>query len=336
MTLKPLNIWNLHSFVVFVAITIVFAVYIHRRYSFVAALTTAYFFLSGIILVYGPWTYYGQFQRQINDPSKSAMFSGALCVGLVTLLREDHFKKLFSVVKDLIVINTVALWFFPCGVFNAGSMDLTVSTMALPFFINDYIKTNDRLSLLKILVIVGTFIFWGSTTPFIAVAVIIAAWAFAIRKQIVNFRYYVYGILLSFVVGFASAGDYFFNMGNRVPVWIKVMERFYENFNLFVGTGTGSYRWLGPVMQGERVEVLLFMHNEWLQIIFENGIIGLMLVLSLMALCLRNVYKIPHLFTAMIVMLVICWAQFPLRIELGFIYCLCLVRICISKQETLA
>lgn len=70
----------------------------------------------------------------------------------------------------------------------------------------------------------------------------------------------------------------------RVLMWKTFADWWQANVNHWIGAGTGSFELFGPtipVMDGTAQHNMGYyvMHNDWLQIIFENGWIGFSLIL---------------------------------------------------------
>jgi hypothetical protein len=98
-------------------------------------------------------------------------------------------------------------------------------------------------------------------------------------------RTWVTGVLIGIlaVAGRYLMGAKFGQDSGRYELWAVEMGWWRAHANPWIGMGTGTYFFLGQNIQRvsqTRVPYLLWMHNEWLQILFEQGIIGLLLMLS--------------------------------------------------------
>lgn len=75
-----------------------------------------------------------------------------------------------------------------------------------------------------------------------------------------------------------------FNSTGRFFIWAKTWEWFWAYVNPMLGTGNGSYVMFGPLIQQEAGDMgMLFWtaHNDYLQVLFEQGIPGFISVLIL-------------------------------------------------------
>lgn len=93
------------------------------------------------------------------------------------------------------------------------------------------------------------------------------------------------------IVGAWLMGAKFGQTSGRWPVWVATMQWWWTHASHWMGTGAGSYFVLGPNVQkqvlGQLSDWLLWMHNDWLQVLFEQGVIGLALLLTTFACALR-------------------------------------------------
>ena len=78
----------------------------------------------------------------------------------------------------------------------------------------------------------------------------------------------------------------------RFPVWRATWAWWWEHANHWIGTGLGTYFILGPGVQitvlHEPGSHLLWAHNDWYQILFEQGFVGLALALLMFGFALKR------------------------------------------------
>lgn len=83
-----------------------------------------------------------------------------------------------------------------------------------------------------------------------------------------------------FIGGMCSYFMYLGGVEPRFEMWESFLDWWAHYANIWIGAGIGSFEWVGPYLdpgQTFRNQHLGFyvMHNEWLQLLFESGIIGL-------------------------------------------------------------
>lgn len=110
-----------------------------------------------------------------------------------------------------------------------------------------------------------------------------------------------------------------FSSQGRTEAWSIFMETWSKTFPVLFGSGPGTFSSLAIETQLEKNYMVgqyyLYLHNEWLQILYETGLIGLVLVSSLFALSLYKSFKRSdhYCFAALLSFGSGCFLVFPLR-----------------------
>lgn len=119
-----------------------------------------------------------------------------------------------------------------------------------------------------------------------------------------------------------------FNSNGRVPVWRDAFY-FWEQFSPWLGTGLGTYTVIGPFLSIPKYGIgFIWMHSDWLQILFETGIPGLILV----GLAYCN--TLLHTRYTTIVLLFSFWmlANFPLHNPISAFFGALIIRTVFAEQ----
>ncbi len=86
-----------------------------------------------------------------------------------------------------------------------------------------------------------------------------------------------------------------FNPQGRLEAWQIFMTVWAEKFSILFGSGPGTFSSLAIETQLSQNYMIghyyLFMHNEWLQILYETGLIGLFFSVGIFAKALYNSYR---------------------------------------------
>ena len=127
----------------------------------------------------------------------------------------------------------------------------------------------------------------------------------------------VIGVLI-FFGGFLWIGPHFLGHGGRIELWQAAYNYFIENVNIFWGAGLGTFELFGPHIQIQndlpRPGYFIWMHNDWLQILFECGAIGLLSTLSLYCMTIvRSIHR-PYLACSVIGYGLAMLTQMPLHL----------------------
>jgi hypothetical protein len=136
----------------------------------------------------------------------------------------------------------------------------------------------------------------------------------------------------AFGSGFFVLGSKFLGDSGRYHVW-KMALSFWE-FNAsrswligVLGFGPGTYGFFGPAVQSATGGSTIFpwLHNEYLQVLFENGIVGLSLVLILLSTALYKTRKNPCLFAQISTFAFVSITQFTGRVFFTELLGVCLL-----------
>lgn len=148
----------------------------------------------------------------------------------------------------------------------------------------------------------------GSTAIFLT-GLSFAVYFFSIRSVLVS-------AVLALGAGLFFEGfDRLFDPTGRIDYWIEAFWWWTKYANQWIGTGLGSFAWFGPLIYHShgRYELWTYMHNEWLQILFEQGIVGLAAIVYFFGSMLYWTRKNRWLFTSLIVYAAAGMTQMPLR-----------------------
>lgn len=88
----------------------------------------------------------------------------------------------------------------------------------------------------------------------------------------------------------------YLNDSSRFKNWTFYLRYFWQH-NIWFGNGAASFKALGPYIQGmhgEKVEWLYWAHNEYLEVLFDFGILGLVALLSSLFVLVRLTYRLAY------------------------------------------
>ncbi len=112
----------------------------------------------------------------------------------------------------------------------------------------------------------------------------------------------------------------FLNSNGRFFQWEIALDFWRLNFNPIFGSGIGTYFVFGPHLQHQinprAQEHYLWLHNEWLQVLFETGFIGLLIAAGIFLSSLRKSFKNRDswIFAALMALGFSAFTQMPLRL----------------------
>ena len=123
-------------------------------------------------------------------------------------------------------------------------------------------------------------------------------------------------------IGYFLQSDALFDGSGRFAIW-KLALSYWRQYHMMVGTGLGTFQMYGPALQlaeiaaagkgGSPVAGFTWLHNDLLQILFESGLIGLLLAMAVFAITARRAWRDPTVFTSLMIFVSLSFIQMPLR-----------------------
>ena len=82
-------------------------------------------------------------------------------------------------------------------------------------------------------------------------------------------------------------------MDDRIHAWWRYMHAWSHSpwTTITFGAGPGSFAWISMMVDEMKPPVFLYMHNDFLQILFEYGIVGLVLLILFLGMAMKRVPK---------------------------------------------
>lgn len=129
-------------------------------------------------------------------------------------------------------------------------------------------------------------------------------------------------------LGMTLLGHDFWDPNGRLEVWSMAWEWFRLHGSLVWGMGYSTSQVLLPLEQvvtgHYHGEYFLWLHNDWLQLFIEGGIVGMACLLLSLSRLLTVAWKSPALFGSLTGFVALACFNYPLRMP---IHCFCLMLI---------
>jgi hypothetical protein len=319
MTTFITDIFGWHQYIGLILVTLGLGYLIFKKYGLWVAALFVYTLISALMVFGKPgFGDFGPLQYKL-DRSTATAYGTVLALSIfVAFSTADLINKLWIFLEFLCIIDSVLVIKNNYGILNVGSMDGTfLALMLQPILwrgwkaINLKNKWMTIYAILVVLLPVIAIIRTSGSTIFFIISVEFFALLFAEKK-------YIWSVVLSVIVliaGKLHEGSELLNPNGRLEIWKQAMHWWSQYANHWIGTGTGSYLWIGPSTQVDsKMTVLwLWLHNEYLQILFEQGYVGLFLSLAVWFMALYRSRKTPWLFATFAGASVAMCTQFPLR-----------------------
>lgn len=260
LAIDPFGIWRTSVFLGLCLAAVMFVLRAGRRLPWSAKALWAYVIFSSLFILELPWPSFGKMHRAYEATAGQTLAE----VILIPWLAIHYRKHIFKAIPWLLGVEAVLVTFLGYGVMHRESFDTALMALCLPFgplglVIPGILVILTRHGTTAMMIMGAQFLVlalqgrarWKATV-FILVALAALAW------------HYHHGPWL--------------DGGERLAAWWRYMGYWATNWkNIVFGMGAGSFMWTSLLIDEFNAPMFLQMHNDWLQILFEYGTIGLLL-----------------------------------------------------------
>ncbi len=217
------------------------------------------------------------------------------------------------------------------GIFEVTSLDAFFLACLLPL-------TFQRGGMFPMLLSLTAIVLSQSSTGLVGVVIATVSYFVASKEMRAtrSLRILTFSVLLAVVgigVWFTGLGT-MVNPGGRLEIWKISMQYWSDNFNPWVGSGLGNYWYFGArYASSPEYGMPMWMHNDWLQVLFEQGIFGLASVVLLFGVMLWKALDRAWLFSSIATYGFCASLQMPLRLFFPALLGAVLVRRTFDEEE---
>ena len=281
------------------SLTVVFAGYLTQVIGIIAASFFGWLTFSGIRVFLQPVSDWGSLA--VKADASTAI---STCILLIFILFFSSIKtgRMMQVRLGVAYVSLVncciMLWHYHTtwqanGLLDNYAMDGTFIALCYPLLlalykanIDDSFKNICKSILVRILPI-GAILASNATTPVLMLIAIFGVMFFKRANK--------YEKVLMTWMAVTVAGCLWFRLGSmasvttdsgRYAAWRMWWDWYQANVNPWIGSGLGTFEVLGPEIQhatGQANGFMMWAHNEYLQLYFETGAIGLIWGVALLA-----------------------------------------------------
>lgn len=323
------DIWRTHQLFGLIFCCLVFCFHIRKSYGNWFALTLCYCMISAAWLFQNPDEVWPGLMIRIDGSAANAMVFLTIITAVVASMRVNQILNLMKIICLIIQLNCVWVILEGHGIFHSRSMDNAVAMLMLPysFSVSPWLAILPVVALLvkkgvtawAMAFAMATWIVWKVRNKWAILALICAVLAamlvldYCTEEQPLHKHKDYIDIITTY----------------RLQNWIVFMDWWKYNANPFLGTGTGSFQWLGPAITNRRNNIFIWMHNEYLQALFEQGIIGFgLIVITTIDLIKRSS---GWLRIQVYTLCILSFSQFPFRFFITQILIVMMVRLAKEK-----
>ena len=234
---------------------------------------------------------------------------------------------------------------FPIGICLNTSVDGTLMAILSPFYYSlVFSHVRKKYWPIVILPIVAA-ILTGSSIGVGGTSLAFAIYLFLKFKNSMNNKLLAALSLTAFAsvmkIAHSKIGEEMLSDTNRIATWKWSMQWFFEQDykTILFGTGYGTYWAYGPYIQIVKKlvpnkEIFTFMHNDWLELLFELGAVGFALAM-LVYICALIRAKTAHLQTALIITGIVSFMNFPLKHVVSGIFVFLIITSALTSDKKL-
>lgn len=278
--MRYFGFWAWESFAVLAFVGLVACVELKRRTSIYLALF-AVWCLGSALSIYAwpapsPYAELAPNYIDLIDSLSSSTVAFAALLGVaVYSLRLTTWGTIFQVlglVNAAMIIGGRLLGQDPnnIGLLSNASMSGCFQVCLLPLY-----AMGPTPALFGILLNVVSIFVSARSQPLAGFFLLLILWAFLKRK----YRWAVGLAIVAPLVGRLFVTHEFFSSTGRTTMWPLLMREWWRHGRIFAGTGTGTFPLWGIMVTAGTGQAWTFLHSDWLQILFEQGVVGLILAL---------------------------------------------------------
>lgn len=282
---------------------------------------------------------------------------------LIFTLSKDGLDKLLELISWITFFN--CLYLFYVHFYGPGTYGLMMNTSTEGTFLaimtpiiilkKDQMKFLHRFKVLYAVPVVATFY----TTSSMGIGgLALSAFVYSLLRK--DKTIVVAGLLISCAIligAYYFLGERFVSDSGRILCWKWSFDWWFKGANLLLGTGLGSFWVIGPHIQQTTTEwicghwgpsatceaakiqyqynnLYLFMHSDWLQVLFETGIVGFLIAVIAYVISLIKSIDKDWLFIAVVSVGAQCAGNMVVRYTLPALATLIIFRYSLEKNKS--
>lgn len=226
------------------------------------------------------------------------VFAEALIIPIGALF---FSKRIFQILPFVILYELVCIWLKRDGLMIAASFDTTFCALAIPF-----------LPWWMIYAVVMTALTHHGSTALVVIGA--QLFAFAVKDKRLISLFLGASMILFTAAKWHSYGMGFIDGESRIAVYKKSLDflTFHKEW-IPLGVGPGSFIWTSLLMSNFQGGLWMQMHSDWLQIFWELGAVGFLLVILALTRSIRTAWDTPQLLAAIFGCVASCLTYHPMR-----------------------
>lgn len=317
--IEPLGLWHLTFFIGITAFII--SEMFRAKSTRLVKCLWAYVLVYSLVLFEFPYPFYGVMSRSFGVTA-AQVFVEVIFIPIAAICYSRQILKCLPLV---VILEALSVMIFGYGLMKAPSFDNAFIALCFPFV--------PWWAILPGLVSILTH--HGGTAIMIVASQLFAS---GIVKR--KWKTIVFTGALALVVPIELTHDIMWGSDSRIQAWKSFMSYWAKTPNrVAFGTGPGSFIWHGLAASGFKSPVFMALHSDWLQIVFETGLIGFVLAVGVTTEAFLRVRKSKKLLAALFGAVTFGLTYHPLRffpsaLVTALIFYLCLIEDAVKFDFT--
>ena len=328
----------IQSFFILVLLVGWMTAWLRKRTGWLLAIGMGYLCFSALRIFANPYSPYA------NEPEAwvnalDSVSARSLALGMIIMLSSAVIPSavLIRGFQNVAILNAVTIFLTamvarePMGILFNASMSGCFAAATLPLFFVRRPYPWHWIALVASSVLVA-----GQSMPFGVLVFLGCVWMIQRRR----FNELALLAVAAACLGFALMGDQLLSSNSRFTAWRVAMSWWQDHANPWLGSGSGTFVSIGPdLTNGRHPDAFpakwMWLHSDWLQILFEQGILGLCLATAVFVTALRRFYHAQNQagFYALIACGAFAAANMPLRYPLTALLCAFLVVWAFAEKQ---
>lgn len=282
-----LNVWKLQQYFGVALVGLLIMMAVRKRIGNVALAAWAWAFLSAAGIAFAPWimqewipeAWRAELALRTNYSSAQATFM-VLAIPMASFVTPKPF--MWNMLRVFFLAESFLL---PIGwsTVNGASFSSAILICSLPLFLQSW-------WVLAVPWVLGIALWYqGATTIACLAALIVASlWVEFPRKRWWLIPAAGAGVM---TLGALIQGGQLADSSGRFTMWTDYTAVWARHLPVFNGIGLGAWEWFGPYVKNGTNIHYYAVHNDYLQLMFETGVVGVGLFLAVVGMTLWRVRK---------------------------------------------
>lgn len=246
-----------------------------------AKLLWSYTLVSALFILEFPLVQFGEVHTAFQATAGQALIE-AIFIPIGAIVFRKLIPKLLPYVVSFALL---CVWMNWPGFLHAPSFHSAFAALAIPLLVSPYL----------IGAVVITVLTHHGTTALLILSAQMLALTLRLKKR----RLLIFLVAFALSAYFCRAGGPLLNGEERLTKYAEFMGFWAREWRwIILGVGPGSFMWTSLMLDKFQTPLFLQMHSDWLQIVWELGLVGFALTVGVFLSAIKSAWDKPRLLAA--------------------------------------